>query len=199
MQFVSFEPGIEVNGQTVYSIFDGFATFKTIAGDILESEGIGTMSKEEGFLLDSAAWYPQDNWLRAFQRVAEKLGDPVLFSIGRKIPENAIFPPWVIDIDSAIRSIDVAYHLNHRKNGTVMFDPQTGTMLEGIGHYGYQRTEGKNEIISVCENPYPCHFDRGILTTMALRFQPAARIRHDDTRSCRNKGGQSCTYVVVWK
>jgi len=199
MQFVSFEPGIEVNGQTVYAIFDGFATFKTIAADILTGEGIGTTTSEAGFTLDPAAWYSQDNWLRAFQRVAEKLGDAILFSIGKKIPENAIFPPWVIDIDSAIRSIDFAYHLNHRKGGTVMFNPETGAMLEGIGHYGYERVEGKNEIVSVCGNPYPCHFDRGIITTMAQRFQPAARVRHDDTKPCRNKGGESCTYIVVWK
>lgn len=198
MQYVSFAPGIEVIGQTVYAIFDGFAAFKSIAADILTREGIGVILPETGFSLDPAAWYSQDAWLRAFAHVAQELGDPLLFSIGKKIPENAIFPDWVTDIDSAIRSIDIAYHLNHRKDGRVLFDRQTGEMFEGIGHYGYQRSDGKDEIIAVCENPYPCHFDRGILTSMALRFQPAARVRHDDSRPCRNRGDASCTYTVTW-
>ncbi|NUP09836.1 MAG: hypothetical protein HOW73_27635 [Polyangiaceae bacterium] len=198
MQFVPFERAIEVNGQTVYAVFDGFAAFKSIAADILTNEGIGELTANRGFKVDAQGWYPQDAWLRAFERIAKKLGDPVLFSIGKKIPENAIFPPWVTDIDSAIRSIDVAYHLNHRRNGKVMFDTESKEMTEGIGHYGYARTADKNEIVSVCENPYPCHFDRGILTTMALRFQPGAQVRHDDSKPCRNKGADSCTYVVQW-
>lgn len=198
MQFVPFEPGIEVIGQTVYTIFAGFAAFKSIAGDILTAEGIGVIDPNSGFTLDQAAWYSMDAWLRAFRHVAQELGDPVLFSIGKKIPERAIFPPWVKDIDSAIRSIDIAYHLNHRKQGQVMFNTETGQMLEGIGHYGYWREDGKNQIVCVCENPYPCHFDRGIITTLALRFEPTARIRHADDKPCRSRGDSSCTYTVTW-
>ena len=28
----------------------------------------------------------------------------------------------------------------------------------------------KSNALMVCENPYPCHFDRGIITTMARRL-----------------------------
>lgn len=41
MQFKSFEPNIEVNGQTVFSIVDGLGVFKTLAKKHLLSVGIG--------------------------------------------------------------------------------------------------------------------------------------------------------------
>jgi hypothetical protein len=79
-----------------------------------------------------------------------------------------------------------------------MFDPVTGQMLEGIGHYVYQAVEGKKEIVMTCENPYPCRFDLGIIKGMAQRFEPTASITHDTTKGCRKKGAESCTYVVTW-
>lgn len=97
-----------------------------------------------------------------------------------------------------MQSNDVAYHMNHRRNGQLMFNPATGVMLEGIGHYGYKREPGERKIISVCDNPYPCKLDHGILTTVARRFQLRALVTHDDTKPCRAKGGNDCTYVVTW-
>jgi hypothetical protein len=94
--------------------------------------------------------------------------------------------------------VDVAYHINHRKNGVPLFDMNRGTMSEGIGHYGYERIAGKNKIVSLCKNPYPCAFDHGILTAMARKFAPAAKVTHDDSKECRSKGADSCTYVITW-
>jgi hypothetical protein len=198
MQYKAFEPGIEVNGQTVYAIVDGFHVSKKLPSQILLAEGIGTADASGIVQVDPAAWYSQEAWLRAFERIAKEVGAPNLLAIGLKIPENAKFPPTIIDIKSAIASIDVAYHLNHRKQGRVMFDEPSGTMLEGIGHYGYEPVVGKRAIISRCENPYPCDFDRGILTAMARRFEKAAVVQHDDTEPCRQRGAESCTYLVTW-
>jgi hypothetical protein len=197
MQFKAFEPGIEVNGQTVYSIVDGLGRFKSLAHDILLSVGIGSGSNVD-YKIEKESWYSHDMWLKAFEKIASEIGDYTLNQIGLKIPENAIFPPWVIDIDSAIKSIDIAYHMNHRKNGTVMFDPNTGKMLEGIGHYGYEKIAGKNMIISECKNPYPHAFDLGIITTMAKKFELKATIIHDDSKPCRKNNADSCTYIISW-
>lgn len=198
MQFRAFEPGIEVNGQTVWSIVDGFIN-KASPSRLLVDEGIGQLGVDGVVLLDKAGWYPQDAWLRAFEKISETLGDHMLFNIGKRIPENAVFPPWVVDIDSALKSIDVAYHLNHRKGGRVMFDLQQGALLEGIGHYGYARPEAHGRlIVSECRNPYPCEFDRGILTAMARRFEPLATVTHVDAHGCRKAGKEACTYHVKW-
>jgi len=198
MQFRQFEKDIEVNGQTVYAIIDGFKLLKSIAYKCLTDVGIGTVEKDGTVRINPSAWYSQEAWLKAFESISKGIGNTVLYQIGLTIPKNAKFPPWVADIDSAIKSIDIAYHMNHRKHGKEMFDTVTGRMTEGIGHYGYQRVEGQNMIISVCENPYPCDFDRGILTFMATKFQPQAEVKHDDSKPCRKKGQDSCTYIIVW-
>lgn len=196
MQYQAFERGIEVNGRTVYAVVDGFKTFARVAKRFLAEEGIGRLSPSGEYELDLDGWYPQDAWLRAFARIGAEVGESVLFDIGASIPANAEFPPWVVDVESAIRSVDVAYLMNHRKQGRVMFDPETGGMLEGIGHYGFERIASASEILSRCHNPYPCSFDYGILTSMARRFARGATVTHDPWRPCRRFGDDECTYRI---
>lgn len=198
MEYQPFESGIEVNGQTVFAIVDGFKAFTLVASEYLLAEGIGEKQSDGVAKIEPSAWYSQAAWLRAFKRIGDSVGDSVLYQIGLAIPRNAKFPPWVTDVHSGIKSVDVAYHMNHRKAGKEMFNPATGEMLEGIGHYGYEPVAGKKEIISVCQNPYPCRFDKGILTAMAQRFEVRARVEHDDQKPCRKKGADSCTYRVEW-
>ena len=198
MQFRAFEPGIEVLGHAVWAVVDGFEHQQT-PSRILVEEGIGQLDANGVVQIERDGWYSQEAWLRAFQKISLALGDQALFSIGQRIPLNAIFPPWVEGIEEALRTLDFGYHLNHRKAGVVMFEPSTGTMLEGIGHYGYQRPHPqKRLIVSECRNPYPCDFDRGIVTALARRFAPAATLVHLDESQCRNTGADACTYHVQW-
>jgi hypothetical protein len=195
MQFRVIEPDIEVNGQTVNAIIDGLGYFTNISRRYLSQIGTAVDKK---LVLDMDGWYSQAAWLEAFENIANQIGDRVLFNIGMSIPRNAEFPPWATDVRSAIYAVDVAYHLNHRKNGERLFDARTNTMREGIGHYGCEPVPGKNEIVSVCDNPYPCAFNRGILTAMARKFKPEARIVHDDTKECLKDGADSCTFHIFW-
>ncbi|MDR1956814.1 MAG: hypothetical protein LBQ30_08180 [Treponema sp.] len=197
MQFKIFEPGIEVNGPTVYSIIAGLGYFTNLSRRYFSQVHIGEVIHKQ-LHIDMNGWYPQEAWLKAFENIANQVGDRVLFTIGLSIPANAQFPPWVVDIHSAIRAIDVAYHLNHRKNGRELFDLKTGVMHEGIGHYGYLQGVEQRQIISVSTNPYPCAFDHGIITAMAQQFEPYAQVIHDDSKECRKKGAESCTYIVSW-
>jgi hypothetical protein len=50
----------------------------------------------------------------------------------------------------------------------------------------------------VCDNPYPCAFDRGIITAMAQGFELQAKVVHDDAKPCRKQGAESCTYIASW-
>jgi hypothetical protein len=197
MQFKAFEPDIEVNGPTVYAIVNGLGYFTNLSRRYFSQVGIGTVVNKE-LRVDLNGWYSQAAWLEAFENIAKTVGDRVLFNIGMAIPANAPFPPWVKDVDSGVRAIDVAYHSNHRKNGKPLFNPNSGIMYEGIGHYGYDRISGENKIISKCKNPYPCAFDHGIITAMVHKFAPNAVIIHDDSKECRSKGADSCTYSITW-
>ncbi|TAL38998.1 MAG: hypothetical protein EPN93_02670 [Spirochaetes bacterium] len=192
-QFKAFTANAEVNGETVLSIVDGMGNFKDRAMKFLDEQGI--KSPEPG------KWYSQQAWLNAFEAIAKATGDYTLFNIGKKIPENAKFPPQIDDIEKALSAIDVAYHMNHRINNEVLFNPNTGAMKEGIGHYAFEKT-GERKMKLVCNNPYHCDFDRGIIDAMSQRFKPAGvplvMVRHDDTQPCRKKGADSCTYLVSW-
>lgn len=198
MQFVPFEDGIEVNGQTVLSVVDGFSAFSALGGAYLLDEGIGRPGPTGRAEVAAQGWYPQRAWLRSFARIHEQLGDGRLMQIGQAIPRNARFPEGLRDIHAAIKSVDLAYHMNHRKQGQPMFDPATGRMLEGIGHYGYEPVPRQRRIFCLCETPYPCAFDQGILTAMAQRFEPLARVTHDGTQPCRKQRGDRCTYIITW-
>jgi len=148
--------------------------------------------------IDNDGWFSQDTWLRAFEEIAKDVGPRACFQIGRNVFGSVPFPPQIRDIHSAVASVDVAYHMNHRKNGKVMFDAATGRKLTGIGNCGYRPVQHERKIISVCENPYPCDFDRGIMAEVASRFERNARVTHDEQTGCRKDGGDSCTYTIAW-
>ena len=178
MQFKAIAKAVEVNGQTVLSIVDGSAQFKKTAYEILARHGI--VDPKEGH------WYSQQGWLDAFKEIAEHIGPNTLFQIGTKIPDNAVFPPQINSVPIALAAIDIAYHINHRGGP--------------IGNYGFEKT-GEREAVMVCANPYPCEFDRGIISAMARRFQEKgkiAQVTHDDSKPCRKHGAESCTYKVTW-
>lgn len=190
-EFIAFSPGVEVNGQTVLSVVEG-STIKKSALKFLSKNGIN--DPQPGH------WYSQQSWLDAFRAIATEVGHLTLFQIGKKIPENADWPPQVKDVHGALASIDIAYHMNHRIGGRVLFDPATGAMAEGIGHYQYQRT-GDTSARMVCNNPYPCDFDRGIIESAANKFKPSGfrvTVVHDAPDHCRMRGGDDCSYTVSW-
>lgn len=193
-EFQAFEQGMQVNGTTIMAVVDGMGAFQAVAVRILADAGLSHVEPSP------TVWYSQQAWLNAFKTIAVEIGDSTIFLIGQKIPENAVFPPEIDSTEKALAAIDVAYHMNHRNaRGQVLFDPaHPGEMLEGIGHYRFEPV-GKNETRMVCENPYPCHFDRGIIVAMASRFCRHAQVDHADEEPCRRRGAESCTYQVTWR
>ena len=179
-QYKAFATGVEVNGETVLSVVDGMGVFKSKAYQILERNGI--VNPQPG------QWYPQQAWLNAFKQIAEEVGENTLYQIGMSIPKNAKFPEGIDTLGKALVSIDQAYHMNH----------QGGE----IGHYTMERIDNHSAKM-ICNNPYPCDFDRGIIMSFTNIFKPLnsdkmAKVRHDDSAPCRKKGGNSCTYIISW-
>jgi hypothetical protein len=177
-QFVAMDAKVEVNGETVLSIVDGMGAFSELGRQILKDCGIDKPAP--------GRWYRQQSWLDAFRLIAESVGPRTLFNIGAKIPQNAIFPPQIDSIDKALAAIDVAYHMNHRGGD--------------IGAYRYLPATARGAMM-VCDTPYPCDFDQGIIDAMAQRFKPPkaiARVQHDNHKACRKTGAKACTYHVSW-
>ncbi len=190
------EPGIEVSGMFVESYLEAFKLFPSVAMKRLVSFGFGTMQGKD-FVFDRQGWYPLENWLAVHDEISATVGPRVTYQIGQQIPKIPPLPPTITDIHSMLAGVNVMYHMYHRKGGKPLFDPTTGKMTQGIGTYGYA-ADGKQKIVSVCDDPYPCDLDRGLLTGFAQRFERFARVAHDDRAPCRKTGGANCTYVVTW-
>ena len=179
-EFKALDPNVEVNGETVHAVVDGMGAFKESALKILAAHGIADVR--------AGRWYKQQAWLDAFKSISQQVGNGTLFDLGLKVPERAKLLPDISTLGKALPAIDITYHMSHR-NGE-------------IGHYYFRRIADKTVEI-VCDNPYPCDFDRGIITAFCNRFPPKgttvkARVTHDDSRPCRKQGADSCTYLMNW-
>lgn len=183
-QFHAIDPNVEVNGRTVLAVVDGMGAMtssRKMAMAILKRNGIENLHK--------TGWYKQQDWLNAFKEIAENIGSRTLYLIGRRIPKNAKFPESITNLKEALESIDVAYHMNHRGGE--------------IGHYNLVDFDTQaHQATMVCDNPYPCDFDRGIIDQMCQQFKPlgisSVKIEHDDTQPCRKEGAETCTYRISW-
>jgi hypothetical protein len=191
-QFIAFNKNVEVNRQTVMSIVNSMDEGRERRMQILQSNNIDPDSKE---------WFMQQGWLNAFRVIAESLGEMNLFMIGKAIIDHAQFPP-IRNLEEGLKSIDIAYHMNHRLDGQVMFDMETGEMTDGIGHYTLASFDAKEEkAIMVCNNPYPSKFDEGIITQVVRKFKPPgtrAEVNLDLSKGSRTMNGDSCTYIITW-
>jgi len=175
-QFKAYSTAVEVNGETVITILKGMGAFQSTAKRILADNGIEDPQPGQ--------WYNQQNWLNAFAEINKRMGKSALTLIGQKIPENAQFPPQINSVESGLASIDMAYKMNHRGGP--------------IGEYKFVKNSADNYTI-VCNNPYPCDFDKGLIEAVAQKFASTnqkIQVKHDDNKECRNAGGESCTYHV---
>ncbi len=183
---------VEVNGRTVLSFVAGFGSMRRAALDVLRKCGIDDPNLDE--------WYPQQKWLDAFTYISSNVSPQTLYEIGTTIPDNAEFPKEIVTVHDALAAIDIAYHANHRIDGVLLFDSVTGEKKEGIGNYNY-RLIGNRAAEMVCDNPYPCEFDKGIIYAMVKRFKPEGgfvNVKHDKEEGCRENGDKSCRYLVTW-
>jgi hypothetical protein len=177
VQFQAFDPKVEVSGSAVQAIVTAMGSRSL---PVLAKYGLAEIDPDE--------WYPQQRWLDAFAEIAQGDFSTVLdlVSIGMRISDVARWPTDIETIEDALFSVDRAYQMAHR-NGV-------------IGSYRV-RIVSEYEAKLICENPYPCHFDYGIIYGTARRFLPSDKglaVVHDDHGRCRRKGDDFCTYYVSW-
>ncbi|MBT33793.1 MAG: hypothetical protein CMO01_29360 [Thalassobius sp.] len=180
-QYKPFADGVEVNGQTILTFVAAIPAYKDVM--------FGILAKHELKTIEPDGWYSQQRWLNAFQEIGERYGANTLYAIGKQIPENAKFPPEINDLEKALSAIDIAYQMNHQ-NGE-------------IGYYKLVDFDGTyRRAVMECKNPYPSHFDRGIITSMTRKFRPVESIVInvilDENKPSRLNGAESCTYKVEW-
>jgi hypothetical protein len=188
---------IEVRADAMNLFIAAFELFPSIAHKYLHKRGLATVSTTSGKLQLEKSFIQLDVWLNIFEAVLNDIGPSALFRIGQHGVKNPNFPPSVKDIDSALREIDIAYHMSHRKGGVSMLDRMTGKMLEGIGHYAVIRESTQKRIELHSDTPYPCPAEHGLVSGIAALFEPRSVVVHAPGR-CRLAGGARCVYVVSW-
>lgn len=189
IKYAPFVPGITVSGPTVVLIAESVTSFSVLREVLLETLGVTH--------IDPSQWYPQEDVLRTYQKIDALLGGRGLERVGRLVPTRAIFPPGIDSALQALASLDLTYHMNHRRDGVDMVDPSTGAMLEGIGHYRHRGDPGGREVVMVSDNPYPCRFDMALFQGFVERFEPRVEVVHEPDL-CRSLGDATCTYRARW-
>ncbi len=180
--YQALDPNVEVLGQSFLATFDAISDWpgmRDLLQRIYARYGLSSIELHE--------WYPQQMVLDVFRDISITLGTGTLYKIGKQIPQSAAFPPQIATIEDAMRSIDVAYQMNHRGGK--------------IGRYAVSEVLPQ-EITLLCENPYPCDFDQGIITALAREFSPPGTkisLRHARGTPCRKQGHAACTFVVRWR
>ncbi len=165
-EYKAVSPEVEVSGQTILSVLNALTT-RTLGLKFLAENGIKDPQPD--------AWYPQQAWLNAFKQIGAIIGPNTLARLGGAIPESAKFPPNIDSMHKALELVNIAYHMNHRINKEILFNPTTGQLKDGIGYYKYSKT-GENSAEMTCDNPYPLDFNKGLILAMTKKFKPAGAI-----------------------
>ena len=133
------------------------------------------------------AWYSMQNYVQVLQAIAQKKGPHWLFDIGKKIPEQGQIQAQ--DLQEALQYFDSLHH------------------TQATGEHTYYRllsyNEDKKEAHVECRNPFPCHFDRGVLTSMFRNFRgnsvQSVHVALDNHRPNRLAGADVSYYTVLWQ
>ncbi len=171
------DPKVEVSGTVVNAVIEVMGAFRSVALGILAKNNIVDPKPH--------LWYNLRDWLASFDTIIADVGPNTLHQIGRQVSGSAPIPPQIDTLQKVYGALDDAYYSQHRGGD--------------IGHYHYIST-GRRSGTMISTTAYPTEFDRGILTALAERFEPQSLvdIQLDELSETRQRGGDSCTFLISW-
>lgn len=175
-----FDDDVEARGRTLLALDEALSRFSEEYRERVR-EAMAAHGIEDP---DSDEWYPQEAELAALETITRELEAHIVDRVGEQIPDVAEWPD-VSGVEEGLRSIDDAYHRNHRGGD--------------IGHYRFEKVDERTGRVT-CENPYPCVFDRGLVRAVAKKYSPVESLVFVEERGdrCRREGDDACTYTVYW-
>lgn len=174
-QFVAQNPHAKVLGASIMPIIEAMGG---VALPVLTSHHLGNIAPNN--------WYPLQDLLDVFRELHDANYDFV--AVGMRIPDDARFPPNINSIETALNSLNEAYHMNHQ-------DEDGKWEVHVVA---------ENEIVCISSTPYPSNMEYGIVYSLTRRFRPEGvkfTIYHEETvdgKPNRKNAGQACLYRVVW-
>jgi hypothetical protein len=171
---------VEIHGAHAQALLGRFG-YQALVSHFILREGLG-----EAF--DPQAWYPALPLVRAAHHLVDELGPRVAFDPGRIARDRTGG-----DLVAMLGALDATYHRSFRLHGAPLVDEQ-GAPRPGIGRYLVE--PGGAEIAVTATGPWPCAFDRAVVTGVALRAEPDAIVEHGAGDPCRGRGDRRCVYRV---
>jgi hypothetical protein len=189
--------GVEVRGEVIIGIKE------VLENSTYRSKGISL----KPFNLDTAKpnqWYPLKNLVDFFTYIEESNNSVILQKIGAEVANKALWPDTVQTIRAALESVNLAYHMNHRRNGLELFDYKKGVVIEGyIGHNILEVDDKKETVKYICGSFYPSDFDLGMAKQVVKIFGKnaiaALSVKRDASKPSRKKGDTTCTFNLNYK
>ncbi len=181
-RFNPFDANVEVSGSAVLSVMDAFPGYlQSMALGILKEKGIGNPQTDN--------WYPQANLLDVFSDIDAKFGEHTLFEMGKAFYSRFHINDANLTLQSALDLLATVFAQNHRG-----------------GNAGYYQLKSFDDInhcaVLVVSSPYPCDFDRGLVSALARSFIPRGalfiEVKIDKDKPCRKKGATESWYNISW-
>lgn len=172
-----FSPDSTVSGGNILSMLAAMGPFRRRGEQILADHGIQGVEPE--------GWYPLAAYVGALDTIGEKMGPNTLYQIGRQIPNHVVLPPGIDDFPKVLASFGMAFDMNHRGG------PPAGTTITF-----QQQSDTRGDIVT--GTPYPCDFDRGVITGFFQKLLASAvTVQRREDAPCKAHGGETCTYHVI--
>lgn len=175
--YTASNPNNMSSGASIQSVL---SAMDTNIQPILDRHNLGTIDPDE--------WYSHVDYLNVFNDLVAEDNNVMfeLVNIGMKILDNAIFPPNVDSVETALGSLNAYYKLNNKDDDggwDVQIDGQTA--------------------ICTSTTPFPPDLEYGILYAMVRRFVKRgerAIVEYQDlSMRTGTKGVHApCVYKVSW-
>jgi hypothetical protein len=188
---------VEMSGAHAQALLNKLG-FRVLASHFMLREGLGVLMPDGSTGFDPRSWYPALPFLRAAHKMSSEMGPRASFHVGLFTKERAERRRAQPDMLEALRGLDATYHRNFRRRGRPYVDEQ-GAPLPGIGRYLVEGL-GPTSAAVVATGPWPCSFDRGLVSGVVLRIAPEALVEHSPAAGdpCRAHGATRCVYRLRW-
>jgi len=179
-QFLSPNSKIEVSPLLIKAVFEVLGNHSKIK-DIFYKEDI--------FLKEDNIWYKLQNYLNILKEISQQYGPNALFKLGKYVGTSLRFSNQISSIQEAFEKLEDTFQNLHQSG-----DLGSYQLLKFDKH----RQEAHFE----CQNPYPCYFDRGLITQITRRFMPKTcnlvNVELNNTLPSRLSGSDKSFYEVLW-
>jgi len=165
----------DVDGQSVCWFLDGVGHSSASARDAAET----ALTERDAASPRAGEWYPVALLLAAVEAVAADGGKEALAAAGRHCGTQ--LSTEAATVPDALAALDDAYRRHHRG---------------AAGGYAFRQI-GPDDGRIECATPYPCVFDRALVTCVAESAADGVVCLSEAGR-CRAAGEDRCTYELTW-